>query len=289
MPSRPRSHVLEDISRARIREAISRETGWVVEDLHKDYGEDLFVRIFKDGRATPLSFFIQAKSSESVPRNESAQWVPVRIDVSHLRHWEGFWEPVFIVMHDSATGQSYWESIHYYLASPEGRACLDSRRKSVTMRIPKANRLDGDGLKRMLVITKLRSRRHLNEAEGARVLLGLLREAGVEIVDYDPSTEIIAKKESDGGVSMFFIGRFKELVRVVGEDGEWVKKAALDAATKILKFTRKTGKRLSELREEEKGDVYMFDRSSLRSREFFERMDIDEVIEGLKKRRKREL
>lgn len=42
MPKRPNSHVLEDLSRNRLHNVFERE-GWTVEDLRKDYGEDLLI------------------------------------------------------------------------------------------------------------------------------------------------------------------------------------------------------------------------------------------------------
>ena len=68
MPRRPRSHHLEDLSRNRVHDAFTA-VGWTVEDLRKDYGEDLFVRIFQDGRATLLCFFVQAKATDNLERH----------------------------------------------------------------------------------------------------------------------------------------------------------------------------------------------------------------------------
>ena len=52
MPRRPRQHILEDLARAELHR-VFEEFGWAVEDLKKDYGEDLLVRIFDKGVATP--------------------------------------------------------------------------------------------------------------------------------------------------------------------------------------------------------------------------------------------
>ncbi len=65
MLQRPHSHRIEDLSRNRLRDAFN-SVGWVVEDLRKDYGEDLLVRIFEQGVATPLSFFVQAKATDRI-------------------------------------------------------------------------------------------------------------------------------------------------------------------------------------------------------------------------------
>jgi len=67
MPKRPRSHEIEEFSRGRLRDLFGR-LGWVVWDLHPDYGEDLLVRIFTNGAATHYSFFVQAKATDHIDR-----------------------------------------------------------------------------------------------------------------------------------------------------------------------------------------------------------------------------
>jgi hypothetical protein len=67
MPKRPRSHEIEEFSRGRLRDLFGR-LGWVVWDLHPDYGEALLVRIFTNGAATPYSFFVQAKATDHINR-----------------------------------------------------------------------------------------------------------------------------------------------------------------------------------------------------------------------------
>jgi hypothetical protein len=64
-PNRPRSHILEDSSRNQLRDIFTR-LEWVVWELHPDYGEDFFVRIFTNGMATHYSFFVQAKATDNI-------------------------------------------------------------------------------------------------------------------------------------------------------------------------------------------------------------------------------
>jgi hypothetical protein len=67
MPKRPRSHIIEEFSRIRLRDLFT-QLGWMVWDLYPDPGEDLLVRIFVNGNATHYSFFIQAKSTDHIDR-----------------------------------------------------------------------------------------------------------------------------------------------------------------------------------------------------------------------------
>jgi Domain of unknown function (DUF4365) len=84
-PKRPRSHELETLSRNRLHN-IFTQTGWVVEDLDDDYGEDLLVRIFEDGMATPFSFFVQIKATDHINRylHANGKSLSFPIDVDYL-------------------------------------------------------------------------------------------------------------------------------------------------------------------------------------------------------------
>jgi Domain of unknown function (DUF4365) len=65
MPKRTRAHEIEELSRGRLRDFFG-QLGWVVWDLHPDYGGDLLVRLFAEGNATHYSFFIQAKATDHI-------------------------------------------------------------------------------------------------------------------------------------------------------------------------------------------------------------------------------
>ena len=99
MTKRPASHTLEARSRDRIR-AVLHDAGLVVEDLHQDYGEDMLVRVFRDGKATtPYSFFVQVKATAS------AATKGVRLTTAHVQHWQRFVQPVFVVLWNAHTGK----------------------------------------------------------------------------------------------------------------------------------------------------------------------------------------
>src|SRR6202035_439631 len=102
MPKRPRQHLLEDLARARLRRDFS-SIGWTVEDLASDYGEDLLVRIFETGSATPWSFFVQSKATDHLDRlrMSDGQHLAVRLPSKHLQHWLLFWEPVVLTVYDA--------------------------------------------------------------------------------------------------------------------------------------------------------------------------------------------
>jgi hypothetical protein len=108
MPKRPRSHELEDLSRVQLRNLFSQQ-GWVVWDLHPDYGEDLFVRIFSKRAATQYSFFIQAKATDHIEKyiQKDGEHIRFPIKMDHIQHWENFWEPVVLTIWDAKSNKTY--------------------------------------------------------------------------------------------------------------------------------------------------------------------------------------
>lgn len=70
MPVRTRSHRLEDQPRDRVRTIFS-DKGWTVEDVRKDYGEDLIVRTFLKDTPTPYWFFGERYPAEMRERASS--------------------------------------------------------------------------------------------------------------------------------------------------------------------------------------------------------------------------
>lgn len=121
MPKRPRQHVLEDLARARLHRDFS-SIGWSVEDLDKDYGEDLLVRVFEGNRATPWSFYVQSKATDRLDklRLKDGLHLAVPLASAHLQHWSLFWEPVVLTVYDAKRDVTYWEVVQSHLESRSG-------------------------------------------------------------------------------------------------------------------------------------------------------------------------
>jgi hypothetical protein len=188
MPHRTRSHVIEDLSRDRIRQAFNR-MGWTVEDLRKDYGEDLLVRIFDAGVATPLLFFVQCKGTDNIRKYASGDGPGVLFPVKrrHIEHWERFSEPVILSVCDSKADRAYWECVQSYLSSNCGMLALSKANdnKADEVRIPVTNPLDEVGLARIRSITRIRFERFEGERQGARTLIQILEERLNLRIEYD--------------------------------------------------------------------------------------------------------
>jgi hypothetical protein len=209
MPKRPRSHELEDASRNRLHRAFESK-GWTVEDLAKDYGEDLLVRIFDAGAATPLSFFVQAKATDNLARylNSAGGRLTYPVGTEHLGHWNRFWEPIILTLWDSQSEITYWECVQNALESGEETSPDLSKPKSARLSIPVDNILDDRGIRRIYGITKTRFKRLKREQEGAQILIDLLkREAGIDIQYWPQSGLLTIQQPGKEGVQIVMFGK----------------------------------------------------------------------------------
>ena len=109
MPTRSRSHVLEQLSRDELSRLLVGPLGWVVRPIDQDYGIDVEVEIFDDdGTATGLTFKVQLKGMER-PDHIG----PFRdIKVDHLQYWRRLDVPVLLVAYDDSTQRTYGRWIH---------------------------------------------------------------------------------------------------------------------------------------------------------------------------------
>lgn len=199
MPKRPRSHALEEFSRNRLHDLFT-QIGWVVWDLHPDYGEDLLVRIFIDGNASHYSFFVQAKATDHIERymDNEGEYIHFPIDVEHLTYWEQFGEPVVLTVWDAISDITYWEIIQDYLRI---NGVKPSPRKKLRISIPTTHILNTSGLEDILSRTKLRFQRFELMSESVSALIGWLQEHLNIRVEYEPDEDCLGiyyLEDSDG-------------------------------------------------------------------------------------------
>jgi hypothetical protein len=187
--------------------------GWSTEVLDKDYGEDLLVRIFDHGNATPYTFYVQAKSVESLQRHTKKDGTYVRypIDFEHLRHWKGFWDPVFLMLWDRESNVVFWDMVQ----DPE--LPLDMSGKRAKILIPKDRKLDRDGLLRIRRKTISRHRRFQKEKEGSEALVEVLAQSLDAMVEYDPESGILALVRDGGTPEIYLFGELYELATRIAE------------------------------------------------------------------------
>jgi hypothetical protein len=204
-PYRPRSHQIADRSIARLHDFFV-SAGWTVEDLDKDYGEDLLVRIFRDGQATPYSFYIQAKSTDNIKRymRRNDDYMHYPFTSKHLTHWKDFWEPVILTVWDARADITYWETAQ----TPEREPDLNASQS--TFFIPLNNKLDEEGLKRILSRAVTRHERFTREQEGAQLLVDRLQETIGAKIEYNAQAGILLVHEPGGGARVTVFGKLAE-------------------------------------------------------------------------------
>jgi hypothetical protein len=193
--------------------------GWTVEELSRDYGEDLLVRLFEDESATPYSFFVQAKSTDRIEKyhREQSDAYLFPIETGHLRHWVRFAEPVFLTLYDSPSGQTFWVSTQCAAAQMAISEKVYKQR-TVSIAVPCCNVLDPDGILRIRGITRLRFERIDRERRGARLLIDLQATApGFKVSHYDPANELI-EIDTDSGHEFIFLGAAGERMREILKD-----------------------------------------------------------------------
>lgn len=175
--------------------------------MSKDYGEDLFVRIFENEVASPYAFFVQAKATDNLANylRPDADAFLFPIETGHLRHWVRFSEPVFLTLYDSSSDRIFWVCVQS-AAKRVGALEEAYKKKTVSIAVPCRNLLDSDGLLRMRGITKLRFERSDRERQGARLLIDLLETRfDFRVIDYDPDNEFV-QIETDLGRELIFLG-----------------------------------------------------------------------------------
>jgi hypothetical protein len=107
-------HDTENISEDQIREYFHR-LGWEVERFGKDYGEDLFIRIFEEGAFNGKAFYVQLKGTKNIQQYALKTGVfSYSVDIVNLLQWHRNRFPVIFVLWDIEQRIGYWLHIQSY-------------------------------------------------------------------------------------------------------------------------------------------------------------------------------
>lgn len=129
-PQRPPAHQLEDESVAFFTNHIPR--GWVCDRPQHDYGVDLRVALANNGAINGQQLVVQMKASAAAPLGET---VAVQLEVQTLNYLRHMLEVALLVKYVAAEQEAYWLLLKDYVVQPR------ENQKTVTIRIPRANRL----------------------------------------------------------------------------------------------------------------------------------------------------
>src|SRR6266566_6191032 len=108
-------HDTENISEDQIRE-YCHHLGWLVDRFGKDYGEDLFVRIFEEGVFFGKAFYVQLKGTNNIQQYALRTGVfSYGVEVVNLLQWSRNQFPVIFVLWDIEKRVGYWLHIQPYV------------------------------------------------------------------------------------------------------------------------------------------------------------------------------
>jgi tetratricopeptide (TPR) repeat protein len=130
MPTRARSHILEEQSIRRFNDALP--PGWVYREKAPDYGIDGEVEIFNaDGSSTGLSFNVQLRATDDAARADR-----VRLEVDELDYYRSLDVPTAVVRYGSPEGSLFWQ----WASNIASRVEIAEDQKTVTYRFGEGER-----------------------------------------------------------------------------------------------------------------------------------------------------
>ena len=226
MPKRPVAHINEDLARALLVQTFAR-AGWAINDLHSDYGEDMLVRIFKEERATPFSFFVQSKSVRNISKRMASKGrsISQTISTEHLLSWSTFREPVILAVSDIESQVTYWECLQMNMGCREAARNAGHGKASISVTVPLDNILDESGLMKIEAITKSLYNTANRERAALAVLTRCLNLAYGLTAQCDSQIGLVVlpagtfTPDTKGDLLIFpFGGQGKDMVELLGKD-----------------------------------------------------------------------
>ena len=133
-PARTESHQMEESSERFFREKLPRS--WTAEKLATDYGVDLRVDLFEEGRATGLELLVQLKASAE-PTNNTRGTEIVELKVSTYNYLWDKLQVAMLVKFIESEREAYWLLFSDIPEPPQNQTTF-------TIHIPRENRLSND-------------------------------------------------------------------------------------------------------------------------------------------------
>jgi hypothetical protein len=224
---RPRTHVLEDISRNHVKSFFSA-CGWSVNDLHKDYGEDLIIQIFQNALATPLFFFVQVKATDQLDKiySKRTKAFSIRLPTTALIRWQSSPIPTLLVLYDAKREEAYWEYCQFYLDFLKIKTANLERRKTFIVSVKKENKLGDSSIDEIKMIADKRMGAFERNRELKREIEKVfLNSYGMKVDLGFPNNVLMLpcgkfEPEASGDSQFFFLGKLAKMLAQIPNFGE---------------------------------------------------------------------
>jgi hypothetical protein len=144
---RTREHVIADLSVCFV-EWQALLCGYTVERMRHDYGIDLELKTYNEnGERESGDVLIQVKASDGLRLQKGQSAFAFRIERADLVYWLREKAPIILVVFDATKKRAYWCYVQQYFYQRTDFNIFAAG-KTVTLRIPIANRLNPAAMRR---------------------------------------------------------------------------------------------------------------------------------------------
>jgi hypothetical protein len=165
MPGRPRQHEIDEEALTYIKNTFPNS--WTLEEVKRDYGKDLRVEIFANGKATGLEFIVQSKGHESFMIVNSDK-VAQSLRVATLNYFERTALPILLVVYSAERKVACYLWIRPYIQEVMSSNSPNWRERNgdseITLHVPLSNVLDKDSADAIWTYVETETARLLNSS-----------------------------------------------------------------------------------------------------------------------------
>lgn len=143
---RPREHIIADLSVNHVERFVLL-CGYSVERVEYDYGFDLVIFTYDaNGEIENGQIYVQLKATDSLRILADQETIAFSVKRSDLELWLFEPMPCILIVYDAQSDVAYWLYLQAYFENWEG---FDLSRvgETVTVHLPKANRVDREAIK----------------------------------------------------------------------------------------------------------------------------------------------
>jgi hypothetical protein len=144
---RTREHVIADLSVNFVERHILL-AGHSVERIIHDYGMDLLMHTYNaDGEVEAGEVYLQLKATDQLKILADGKSISFRIETADLQYWLAEPSPVILVVFDALREEAFWLYVQAFFQKKK-KTALDLTKREMTLRVPRANRLDAAAIAR---------------------------------------------------------------------------------------------------------------------------------------------